>query len=251
MKPRHALLVTTGIILTSAVGCSQLATVQGPEYRQRLSRPHDVAVQLNPEKADVKTFHAELNGQDVTDAFGVHDGTAVFSGYLFEPTAAKTPHTLTVMAEPSVNEKGKPMGAPFSETLVFFPPALDVQGNVGLGSKSHIDVPSDGRASVMVKLPAPVLEPTQVTVTPTANASVVAADPDAGTMTECVSLEKAMPGEPITVTIKPGNRVAVFTVHGKSSGISSLRLTSPGYVVADIDVFVDGLASTASVDTGY
>ncbi|MEO1236876.1 MAG: hypothetical protein AAFX76_08825, partial [Planctomycetota bacterium] len=163
---------------------------------------------------------------------------------------------LVVAAEPGLNAEGQPMGASFERSLTFFPPRIALQGNVGLGEASRIDLTRDGRTSVMVKLPAAPLEAVTLTVTPLPHPDAVnptttentdAADP--GIADSLVTLNDQTPGEPLTVTLDRGRRVAVFTARGVAPGVGRLRVEAPGYVAAVIDTYVEGASLTAAVDT--
>lgn len=251
MKASTTILLGVACATTFAAGCSStVATVQGPDHRQKLGTPRDIAVNLDAKRADPASFHATLNGTDITQEFVFTNHAATLSeDFVFEPTPGRTPHLVTVTAEPALNAKGRPMGQPFAQTLSFFPPSISLQGNVGMGSSSRINVQEDGRTSVMIKLPQAPTRETTLTVLPVATNAAVAGDISAQDMIDCVALNDHAPGQPITVTIKPGQRVAVFTVRGHTAGINELRVEAPGYVASAIDVYVDGPALTASVNT--
>lgn len=245
---RTPILITAAGFATLTVGCAQVATVEGPNHRQQLGSPASVAVNLG-KAANPDTFTATVNGTDITESFAFDGNAGELTGYVFEPAPGREPHTLTLAAEPAINAKGKPMGQPFSETLTFFPPAVKLQGNVGIGVRSHVAVPRDGRTSVMLKLPSAVTQPTTFIVEPVPAAQSAAEGVDPAAMTNCVALNDHDAGQAVEVTVKPGNRVAVFTVRGQEPGITALRVESPGYVAADIKVFVDRPTVTAAVTT--
>ncbi|MEM1109799.1 MAG: hypothetical protein AAGH99_14025 [Planctomycetota bacterium] len=252
MKTPAPIMLGFACAATLAAGCSStVATVDGPDYRQKLGTPQPIAVNLDAKRADADSFAATINGNDITDAFVFTDQTArLADDFVFEPTAGREPHRVTVSADPSLNAKGRPMGQPFAQTLTFFPPEIRLQGNVGIGANSRVDVPRDGRTSVMIKLPQSPKQATTLTVQPVAPTQV-AGNVTAQEVIDCVALNDHEPGEPITLTIKPGQRVAVFTVRGHTPGVNELRVEAPGYVASEINVFVDGPAATptASVDT--
>ncbi|MEM9882251.1 MAG: hypothetical protein AAF800_04970 [Planctomycetota bacterium] len=219
----------------AAAGCStSVARLDGPDHRQRLNVPVPIAVTLKA-KADPTTFTASIDGRDVTDAFVFEDGRGVLTGHVYEAAPPRQPHTLTIAAEPGVNAKGRPLGRSFTGTLTYFPPALSLQGNVGMGVNSRVELPRDGRTSVMVRLPQPTRGALTLTVTPADDKGVV--------------LNDHAPGEPITVELEPGRRVAVFTVRGHRPGVGTLRVEAPGYVAAELPTLIDGPTLTAAVAT--
>lgn len=236
---------------TLAAGCSStVANVDGPDHRQKLGTPQSIAVNLDAKRADPASFTATLNGHDITNAFVFSEHTGQLTqDFIYEPTPGRTPHHVTVAADPALNAKGRPMGQPFEQTLTFFPPTISLQGNVGIGSTSRVDVPQDGRTSVMIKLPQSPTHETTLTVMPIATNAQVVGDRSAQDMVKSVALNDHAPGQAITLTIKPGQRVAVFTVRGHTPGINELRVQAPGYVTSAIDVYVDGPSLTASVNT--
>ncbi|MBB6428914.1 hypothetical protein [Algisphaera agarilytica] len=251
MKPSSSILLGVACATTFAAGCSStVATVEGPEHRQKLGIPHPVAVNLDDKRADPATFAASINGSDITQAFVFNDDEVTLSDeFVYEPTTGRTPHQLTVTAEPALNAKGRPMGKSFEQTLTFFPPSLSLQGNVGMGANSRINVPQDGRTSVMVKLPQAPHRETTLTIRPVATDAQVVGDISADDMINCIALNDSEPGEAITLTIMPGQRVAVFTVRGHTTGVNELRAEAPGYVATAIDVYIDSPAVTAAVNT--
>ncbi|MEM9914959.1 MAG: hypothetical protein AAF911_08360 [Planctomycetota bacterium] len=251
MKSTPTILLGVTAAALTAAGCSStVATVEGPDHRQKLGTPHDIAVNLDAKRADPASFSASLNGTDITDAFVFTDhGAQLADDFVFEPTPGRTPHRVTVSADPALNAKGRPLGQPFEQTLTFFPPSISLQGNVGMGTNSRIDVPQQGRTSVMIKLPQAPTQETTLSVIPVATDTQVVGQLSAQDMIDCVALNDHDPGEPITVTVKPGQRVAVFTVRGHTAGVNELRVEAPGYVASSIDVYVDGPAITASVET--
>jgi len=231
-------------------GCSStVATVQGPDHRQKLGTPQPIAVHLDAKRADPDTFTATLNGTDITSAF-VFDEHAgqLADGFVYEPTPGRTPHQITVAADPALNAKGRPMGQPFEHTLTFFPPSISLQGNVGLGHTSRVDVQQSSRTSVMIKLPQTPTQETTLTVIPVATDAAVTGELSARDMIYSVALNDHQPGQPITLTVQPGQRIAVFTVRGQTPGLNTLRVEAPGYVAAAIEVFVDRPALTAAVN---
>ena len=247
------ILAVTACAATLATGCSStVASLEGPEFRQKLGTPAPVAVSLSP-KAAPESFRATVNGTDVTASFAFDDAQTrgELSGYVFEPTGDRNPHTLTVQTDPGLNAKGRPLGQPFEQTLTFFPPAIQLQGNVGMGTNSHVNVPAESRSSVMVRLPMAVSKATTFTVTPVPAAHSTTGQIDLQAMTDCVALNERDPGASAQVTVEPGNRVAVFTVRGHQPGITALRVESPGYVASKIDVIIDSPTptTTAVVDT--
>ncbi|MEM7626964.1 MAG: hypothetical protein AAF333_15320 [Planctomycetota bacterium] len=245
------ILAVTACAATFATGCtSTVASLDGPTHRQKLGTPAPVAVTLSP-KANPDSFHATVDGQDVTESFAFDDQRGQLTNYVFEPRADRQPHTLTVQAEPALNAKGRPLGKPFEGSLSFFPPAIQLQGNVGMGTSSHVNVPAEGRSSVMIRLPMAVPQTTTMTVTPVPADKAAAGELDLEAMTECVVLNDRDPGAPVEVTVEPGNRVTVFTVRGHQPGITALRVEAPGYVATNIDVIIDNPTptTTAAVNT--
>ncbi|MEM8738701.1 MAG: hypothetical protein AAGG38_09535 [Planctomycetota bacterium] len=240
MKSTPILTVLTAAASAAlATGCATtVADLEGPAYRQKLNTPAPVSVTLDPRRADPDSFRVTVDGRDITEAFAFTDQTARLTGYVFEPAAPLEPHRLTVTAEPTLNAKGRPMGRSYEETLTFFPPRITVQGNVGLGPSSRIDLTRDGRTSVMVTLPAAPRTATDFTVSH---------EPQ-GDSEAFLALDDLSPGEPTTVTFAPGRRVAVFTVRGTAPGLGALRVESPGYVATTIDTIVEGTSLSAVVD---
>ncbi|MEM6458644.1 MAG: hypothetical protein AAF710_04565 [Planctomycetota bacterium] len=236
MNPETPILLGLAAAATlAAAGCStSVARLDGPDHRQRLNAPVPIAVTLKA-KADPTTFTASIDGRDVTDAFVFEDGRGVLTGHVYEAAPPRQPHTLTVAAEPGVNAKGRPLGRPFTAEMTYFPPALSLQGNVGMGPNSRVELPRDGRTSVMVRLPQPTRGPLALTVTPTDASGVV--------------LNDHAPGQAITIDLDPGRRVAVFTVRGHRPGVGTLRVEAPGYVAAEVQTFIDGPTLTAAVAT--
>jgi hypothetical protein len=204
------------------VGCTSVASVEGPSPRQQLHQPQPVAVTLT-DRADADTFRATLDGRDITEHFTLDRQRAVLDGYVYEPRPGRQPHELTVQTQPQVNAKGRAIGQPFTQTLTYFPPALTLQGNVGMGVRSHVNLDADGRASVLVQLPLASPEPRTLTVRALAHH-----DASDG-LADCV---------------------AVFNVHGRAAGLAVLRVEAPGYVARTLDVVVDP-ATVAAVETGY
>lgn len=251
MKSAPLALAAAGLFL--ATGCaSTVASVEGPAHRQKRHTPAPVSVTLNAKKADAGSFRATANGRDITDAFVFDGDRAELSGYAFEPGAPRQPHTLTFEAQPAVNDKGRPLGKPFSESLTFFPPVVTLQGNVGLSGASHVSLPPQGRSSVMIRLPVPVSQATEFTVTPVPLTRQVSGVEHLETLTDCVAVNNGDAGAAQQVTVSPGNRVAVFTVRGQHPGVTALRVQAPGYVVAEIEVLIDAPASvarSAQIDT--
>lgn len=247
------ILAVTAFAATFTAGCSTtVASLDGPEYRDKLGTPAPVAINLSP-KADPASFRATVNGQDVTESFVFDEAHAQgqLTDYIFEPAPSRQPHTLTVKTDPAMNAKGRPMGEPFEQTLTFFPPTISLQGNVGMGASSHVNVPAAGRSSVMIRLPLAVSKSTILTVTPVAATQPVTGEIDREAMIDCVALNDHDPGAAVEVTVDRGSRVAVFTVRGHQPGITALRVEAPGYVATGIDVFIDNPSptTTAAVDT--
>lgn len=226
------ILLACALTLTTAVGCAyKSASIDGPNQRQKLSRPMPVTVTM-PQRIDAQTFEARLDGSDVTAAFDRQGGQATLNDFVFEPKPGNGLYELSFAAAPMVNGKGRAMGSPVDQTLAFYPPSLRVQGNVGIGQTSRVEVLPGQKTSVMVKLPATPLRPTPLTI------SCDAAD--------AVAIGDAAAGEPVTYSIDPQRRVAVFTVHGKQPTEATLRIEAPGYVAAEIDVIVPGQANEAT-----
>jgi hypothetical protein len=245
MHTRPALLSTT-LAAGLLTGCAHVATVQGPDGHARLATPRPVTVTLG-DAADPPTFRATVNGTDITEHFEEDDGQAKLTGYVFEPAPGRQPHRLTVSAQPRLNEKGRPVASPFEQTLTFYPPTPSLQGNVGLGDTSRVELAAAGRASVMLRLPQNVAAPTTFTVRPlpAPEARAMGLSPD--DMLHCVQLNGDAAGEPIEVTVDAGRRVAVFEIDGRRPGVTTLRAEAPGYVAAHIDVHIQPAPATAGV----
>ncbi|MEO1235968.1 MAG: hypothetical protein AAFX76_04190, partial [Planctomycetota bacterium] len=110
--PLAALAVGAAAVL--GTGCaSHVADLDGPGFRQKLNKPAPVEVTLN-RWADLASFRAQVNGDDVTDAFAFSahgtTNTGVLTDYVFEPAPPRQPHVLVVAAEPGLNAEGQPMG---------------------------------------------------------------------------------------------------------------------------------------------
>ncbi len=251
MKPSNTILLGVACATTFAAGCSStVASVDGPNHRQKLGTPQPIAVHLDAKRADPASFTATVNGTDITSAFIFNDHAArLADDFVYEPAPGQSPHHVTLAAGPALSAKGRPMGQPFEQTLTFYPPTISLQGNVGIGQTSRIEMPQDGRTSVMIKLPQAPTRETTLTVFPVATDAQVVGDVSAQDMVNSVALNDHEPGQPITVTVKPGQRIAVFTVRGHTPGVNELRVEAPGYVASAIDVYVDGPALTASVNT--
>ena len=231
-----------------AAGCSQVATVRGPENFQRLAAPTPVAVQLGP-RADADTFQATLNGRDITAHF--HRGTdrLVLDDFVFEPLPGTAPHLLTLSADPALDRRGRARGPAFHHTLTFFPPALELRGNVGIGRSSHVQLATTGRSSVMITLPQPVTQPTTLTVSLQRLGPAEPGWTDTQPPQSPASIQWQSPGDTAQIIIKPGHRVGVFTLRGHHPGRSLLRVQAPGYVAATLPINVVESNTTASIDT--
>lgn len=248
--PLLSSVACTAMLLT---GCaSTVATLDGPNHRQKLSTPHEIAVNFDTQRADPATFRAQLNGNDITDAFVFQDDTAVLQAFVYPPINKSNnthqPHEITVTAEPAVDDKGRPRGQSFTQTVAFFPPTIAVQGNVGLGASSRIHVPHNGQTNAMIRLPRAANQTTAVTIKPVPTQLELTGTVTAQDMIDCVALNGQAPGEPITLTLAPGQRVAVFTIEGHRPGLNTLRVEAPGYAASTIDTSIDRESLTASVD---
>ena len=181
---------------------------------QRLTQPRPVTVILGP-KADVSSFTAQLNGQDVTSAFTAEDNTLRFADHRF--TAA--PQTLTLSL---TDDRGKNR---LDHSLTFHPPMLAVQGNVGQAPRSRVRLRETGTARVTVKLPAAPRQATRVTLTPRADEGDTA-----------IALGSGQPGEPVTLTFPAGCRMVSLDAHAPTAGSAAIQITAPGYAATQLPV---------------
>ena len=214
--PTFAALTALTALTAAATlsGCGTLATVQGPQHMQRLTQPQPVTVTLGP-KADMSSFTAQLNGQDVTTAFTTQDNTLRFADHRF--TAA--PQTLTLSLTDS---SGK---SRLDHSLTFHPPTLAVQGNVGQAPRSRVRLSETGTARVTVKLPAAPRQTTHVTLTPRAMEGDTA-----------IALGSGQPGQPVTLTFPAGCRMVTLDAHAPTAGSATIELTAPGYAATRLPV---------------
>lgn len=238
MKPSHLPFFATALGLGTLAGCAhEVASLDGPAHLARPATPSTITVELH-QNADPQSFQASVDGQDITSHFALEDGHAQLDGYIFEPVPGQQPHHLTVSTQPKLDRKGRPMGQTFSKTLTFFPPQPVLQGNVGIGVNSHVDVPESGRASVMLRLPQAVHRPTTFTIRPVPMPEAQRLGLAPNQMLDCVAVNDDSAGEITFITVAAGQRVAVFEIDGQRPGFTALRVEAPGYVASSIKVFV-------------